>query len=124
MDDIARAVGSELVLKDEGLSQATTGLWTGVASMGLAMIGPFTCYTSYFLSLPVALVSVYSSWRAYDAVRGLESARAERTMAIAGLASGGLTALFGAMWAMLFAIILFFYGLMFVLAMIGAAAGQ
>jgi hypothetical protein len=101
------------LLKDEGLAQATTGLWAGVAGMGLAMIGPFTCYTSYALALPCALASIYTSWRAFDAVRGLESATAERNMALVGLVTGAVTAAFTGMMALMFGAILVVYALIF-----------
>ena len=113
MDDLTTGGGSELALKDEGLAQATTGLWTGVAGMALAMIGPFTCYMSYLIALPCGLVSVYTSWRAFDAVRGLESATAERNMAMVGLVSGAITAAFSGMVAMLFAALLLVYAMVF-----------
>ena len=124
MDELAKAVGSEALLKDEGLSQATTGLWTGIAGMGLAMIGPFTCYTSYLVALPCGLVSVYTSWRAFDAVRGLENANAERSMALVGLVSGGVTAAFSAMMAMAFVMIAALYFAIFAFSLVGAATGS
>lgn len=123
MDELAKAVGSELALKDEGLAQATTGLWTGVAGMGLAMIGPFTCYMSYLIALPCGLASVYTSWRAYDAVRGLENATAERNMALVGLVSGGVTAAFSAMMAMAFVMIAALYFAIFAFSLVSAATG-
>jgi hypothetical protein len=122
MDEVANAVGSELVLKDEGLAQATTGLWTGVAGMGLAMIGPFTCYTSYLVALPCGLVSLYTSWRAYDAVRGLEGADAERNMATVGLVTGALTSAVSGMAVLMFAMIAAVYFAIFAFSLIGAAA--
>jgi len=118
MDEVTKAVGSELMLKDEGLSQATTGLWTGVAGMGLAMIGPFTCYMSYLVALPCGLVSVYTSWRALEAVRGVESAAAERSMAQVGLVSGALTAAISGMMAMMFAMIAALYFAVFVFSLL------
>ncbi len=118
MDEVAKAVGSEAVLKDEGLSQATTGLWTGVAGMGLAMIGPFTCYTSYLLALPCSLVSVYTSWRAFDAVRGLETATAERNMALVGLVSGAVTAAFSGVIAMMFSMMALVYFAIFAFSLV------
>jgi hypothetical protein len=121
MDEVAKAVGSELVLKDEALSQATTGLWTGIAGMGLAMIGPFTCYTSYLVALPCALVAIYTSWRAFDAVRGLETAAAERNMALVGLVSGAVTAAFSGMMAMVVAMMAAVYFLIFLMSLAGVA---
>jgi hypothetical protein len=118
MDDLTTASGSELLLKDEGLAQATTGLWTGLAGMGLAMIGPFTCYMSYLLALPCGLVSVYTSWRAYEAVRGLDSAKAERNMAVVGLASGALTSAFSLMAVMMFAMIAALYFAIFAFSLV------
>ena len=118
MDDLTTGGGSELALKDEGLARATTGLWTGLAGMGLAMIGPFTCYTSYMIALPCGLVSVYTSWRAYDAVRGIESAKAERNMATVGLVSGAMTTAFSGMAVMMFAMIAALYFAIFAFSLV------
>jgi hypothetical protein len=124
MDDIAKAIGSDVILKEEALSQATTGTWAGIISMGLAMVGPFTCYTSYFLSFPLGLFSVWSSWRAYGTVGGLPSARAERSLAAAGLASGAISALFSGMFAMLFLMIVALYFVLFVIGILGGLASE
>ena len=118
MDDLTKAAGLELALKDEGLAQATTGIWTGVAGMGLAMIGPFTCYMSYFLALPCGLVSVYTSWRAYEALRGLETANAERSMAMVGLVSGAMTTAFSGITVMMFAMMAALYFAIFAFSLV------
>ena len=123
MNDLTSAEPSELMLKDEGLAQATTGLWTGVAGMGLAMMGPFTCYMSYLIALPCGLASVYTSWRAYEALRGLESARAERSMAIVGLVSGAMTTAFSGMMVMALAMIAALYVAIFLFSLVSAATG-
>jgi hypothetical protein len=124
MDEVATTARTEALLKDEGLSQATTGLWTGVAGMGLAMIGPFTCYMSYLIALPCGLVSVYTSWRAYEALRGLESASAERSMAMVGLVSGAITSAFSGLAVMMFAMIAALYAAIFAFSLVGAATGS
>jgi hypothetical protein len=118
MDEVAKAAESELMLKDEGLSQATTGLWTGVGGMALAVIGPFTCYMSYLAALPLALVSIYTSWRAIDVLRGLETAKAERSMATTGLVTGALTAAFSGMAVMMFAMIAALYFAIFAFSLV------
>src|SRR5687768_10018045 len=111
--------GSELVLKDEGLSQASTGLWTGVGGLAFALVGPFTCYTSYLIALPLGLFSVWSSWKAQQTLRGIESARAERQMAVAGFVTGGLSAVMSASLLFIFTMLMFLYFVIFVLAAIG-----
>ena len=73
------------------------------------MIGPFHRYTSYLVALPCSLVSIYTSWRALDAVRGLDSAVAERNMALVGLASGAVTAAYSGTMVTPFAMMLFVY---------------
>ena len=122
MDDLTKGGGSELLLKDEGLAQATTGLWTGVAGMGLAMIGPFTCYMSYLIALPCGLVSIYTSWRAHEALRGLESATAERSMAMVGLLSGAMTTAFSGLMVMAFAMIAALYFAVFAFSLVSSLA--
>ena len=118
MDEVAKAIETELVLKDEALSGATTGLWTGLAGMAFAMIGPFTCYMSYLIALPCGLVSLVTGWRALDAIRGIESANAERTMALVGLVSGAMTTAFSGMAVMMFAMIAALYLAVFAFSLI------
>jgi hypothetical protein len=122
MDDLTSAEQTELLLKDEGLAKATTGLWIGVAGMALAMMGPFTCYMSYLLALPCGLVSAYTSWRAYDALRGIQTATVERNMAVVGLVSGGLTAAVSGMMAMMFAMMAALYLAIFAFSLVSGMA--
>ena len=86
--------------------------------MGLAMIGPFTCYMSYFIALPCGLFSVYTSWRAYEALRGLEGANAERSMAVVGLVSGAMTTAFSGITVMMFAMMVALYLAIFAFSLV------
>jgi hypothetical protein len=122
MDDLTSAARTELLLKDEGLAKATAGLWIGVAGMALAMMGPFTCYMSYLLALPCGIASVYTSWRAYEVLRGIQTANAERNMAVVGLVSGGLTAALSGMMAMMFALMAALYVAVLLFSLVSGSA--
>lgn len=121
MESMQQVDGSELVLRDEALSQGTIGVWAGVGSLFFAMMGPFTCYTGYFLALPIALLGLYTSWRGHEAAQGIESARAERQLATAGLVANGVTTLFvGGILLFVFAILVMYFGLIVIAAIAGA----
>jgi hypothetical protein len=109
-----------MVVREEALSQATTGLWAGIAGLILAAVGPFSCYSSYLPALGLAIFAAITSHRAEEALRAIPEAEAERRMAMAGLVTGvGVGVMSGAFVALMAGLMLL-YGGLFLIAMIGS----
>ncbi len=114
--------GSMEVSTDLG-STTQLSLWTAMGGLLCAAVGPFSCYTSYIIALPLSLVAVWASWKVVNAPANPDDAelRALRGVSYAGLVGGILGALMSAFFLALFALIMLFYVAMFFFAFLGAA---
>lgn len=100
-------------------------LWTAMGGLLCAALGPFSCYTSYMLALPLCLVAVWSAWKVVNAPPAPDDAelRALRGVSYAGLVGGILGGLMSFFFLAIFALIILMYVVMFFFAFLGAALG-
>lgn len=69
-----------------GGGDAAVSMWCGTAAAMLAAVGPCSCYMSYLLALPLGIYAVYSGYMN----REPGGDAGGRSMALAGMLSGGL----------------------------------
>lgn len=100
---------------------ASRAMWAGVTSALLGTVGICFCYIPYFFALPLGL---YAAWSGYKCIGAAAADGRDRTMATAGMVSGGVASLisgaFVAFWLMYLLFFVLYF--VFVFVMIGVAA--
>lgn len=73
-------------------NRAVQVLWTGIGAMACFLIAPCLCYLPYFVSVPLGGYAMFAGLSATGA-----EARGTRNMALAGVLTGALGAVFSGM---------------------------
>lgn len=97
--------------------------WTAMASLLAAALGPFTCYTTYLLSLPLAGVAIYNAWQVVNAPPGTEDIRQLRNVSYASLVGGILSGMMSGFFLAIILMVLLMYAGMFFFVFVAALAG-
>lgn len=99
-----------------GGGEAAVAMWCGTAATMLAAVGPCSCYMTYLLALPLGIYAVYSGFMNRESAADAGG----RTMALAGMVSGGLATVISALFVFGMAIYLV---VIFAFGIAGALAG-
>jgi hypothetical protein len=100
---------------DEG--DASVAMWVGTISALCAALGPCSCYMTYLVAFPLGLYAVYAGFQSREGSGPTDSAG--RSMAMAGMVSGAISAAIGGLILGFIAIYLIFIVLIGVLGAMG-----
>ena len=103
-------------------TQTQVSVWTAMGGLLCASAGPFS---SYLIALPLSCVSIWSAWKVINARIPFDDqgGRSLRAVSYAGLVGGIFGLLISGFIIGILVLVLLMYAFIFLLALVGAAAG-
>ncbi|MFT5683763.1 MAG: hypothetical protein ACI8RZ_004695 [Myxococcota bacterium] len=117
MDHLTAA---ETMLPSEIQPALQSALWASIGALCLSAVGPFTCYMTYFIALPVGAWGAWKGWQVSQVTPAESDDRALSQIALIG---GLMSTLISAFFAFIMVSVLAVYAAIFVFAIVAASSG-
>jgi hypothetical protein len=111
---------TETMLPEEIAPTLQSALWASVGGLCLAAVGPFSCYMTYFIALPVG---AWGAWKGWQVSQVTLAESGERTLSQIALVGGLMSSLISAFFLFILLAVLGMYVAMFIVMIVAAAAG-